>query len=131
MPQRTTTRLTAILLATLFLVSATKEALGLGCPHHEPAPAASDAAAATAPDGGHQTLEHHTPDHHTPDHHAPCTCIGHCCGAASAALASLGATRLPTQPAPSAGPFTAEPEADLPGPDPFTLPLANAPPHAL
>lgn len=116
MRQRTPSRLPALLLISLLLASATKEALGLTCRHHEPA----------APD--------HSPSHaeQVPsDHHTPCTCSDHCFGAATTALASAGAIRLPLAVAPGSGLIAPEPEVDLPGPAPHTLPLANAPPHAL
>jgi hypothetical protein len=163
MLQRITFRLTALVLATLLFGSTAKEALGLGCPHHELPPAG--AAAAVVPHGqghGQGHLPDHFQDHQItpsgtpvvapfdgasadpssaeaatdaaatlpPDHDTPCTCLGHCCGAPATALASDGAAPLLVATAPGAAPLAPESEVNLPGPAPFTLHLANAPPRA-
>lgn len=157
MLQRITFRLTALVLATLLFGSTAKEALGLGCPHHELPPAG--AAAAVVPHGQHYAPGHgpaHSPNHQIapfdaasadqssaaadtatdaaatlpPDHDTPCTCLGHCCGAPVTAFASGDAALLLTATAPGVDPLAPESEVDLPGPAPFTLHLANAPPRA-
>lgn len=166
MLQRITFRLTALVLATLLFGSTAKEALGLGCPHHELPPAG--AAAAVVPHGqghGQRHLPDHFQDHQItpsgtpvvapfdgasadpssaeaateaatdaaatlpPDHDTPCTCLGHCCGAPVTAFASGDAALLLTATAPGVDPLASESEVDLPGPAPFTLHLANAPPR--
>jgi hypothetical protein len=145
MMRRTSFRLSALLLATLFLLTATKEALGLGCPHHELSP--SDTAA--------HSLSHDLPHAHpsnwidgessthyglhdssataaagnSADHQGVCTCIGNCNGTPGtpppgAPIARFQAFESITR---SLGP---EPEANLPGPTPYLLPFANAPPLA-
>lgn len=119
MLQRTTSRLTALGLATLFLLSTMGEALGRSCTHHEPQSTSSAEVSA-------EHSQHHT----TPDHNDICTCIGDCCGAPTRCIVSGDEVRLLAATQPAATERTPESETDLPGPAPFTLPLANAPPRA-
>jgi hypothetical protein len=113
--RRTSFRFSALVFALLFFVSATKEAFGLGCPHHELGPSTEQAQLLADADS-------------TPASAEVCTCLGNCNGTPS--TPPPGKITAPLQ-APGTTVTTSlgpELEADLPGPVPYLLPLANAPP---
>lgn len=142
--RRTSLRVSALLLTVLFLATAARDALGVGgCPHHD----GTLTGALHAPDAfahiGHSpgAAAHHPAVHAvagsdtslreggTPaDHGDVCTCIGTCHLAASAPLP--GASIVAWQPVEPATAEVATPESRLalPGPAPFLLPYATAPP---
>lgn len=143
---RTSIRLTALFLAVLFFATSAKEALGLGCPHHDLAPpgATTETPGAphtaehsdtTVPGGSHTRHSYHYPgaqhidltaDHPDPDS-GPCTCLGNCNGATTTPPPSADSVRLIA----FATEFTAvvpETGAELTAPTPYLLPFATAPP---
>lgn len=135
--QRNSSRIVAIILAALFLVTNTRDAIGLGCPHHELVPSTPDyladvrhpeAPAQLAAFGAHDHLAEAgpTPDHR--EHH--CTCIGNCNGTAGTPPPSSMDERLLVL-AITSVPLPPDGEHHLPGPIPYLLPLANAPPLSL
>lgn len=142
---RTPIRLSALFLALLFLATTAKEALGLGCPHHDLV--TTGAAATHSETGDHSTGEPsavHTkiapPQHHHPgaqqadtaaDHPADeagnCTCVGNCNGTPTTSPPSTPAFRLDTIAA-GATALIPEAEAELAAPTPYLHPFATAPP---
>jgi hypothetical protein len=151
MMRRTSFRLSALILATLFFVSTTKEALGLDCAHHDLTAAANLATAehGGAHSGGYGSTAEPTParsdyapevlhalgDRAELDEDEPtgsagvCFCIGDCNGTSSVPPPSAITARLQavaTTIARAPGP---ELEANLPGPIPYLFPPATAPPH--
>jgi hypothetical protein len=142
--RRTSLRVSALFLTVLFLATAARDALGLGaCPHHYGTPAGALHDSGGAAHAGHAAgAEAHHPavrgvaggdaslrEGGAPaDHGDLCTCIGVCHLTASAPLPGAGVAEWqPVEPV--AGNFTT-PEAyvALPGPTPYLLPYATAPP---
>jgi hypothetical protein len=124
-------RLTALLVAALFLFTWTGEALGAhACPHHD---AVSGAQAMAHSDGGHG---HHAAVHASHDAPAPqhadshaCTCQGTCPSVASGALPATDAASLRV--APASVTDAPAPRADGLHPRlvPFFLPYGQGPPR--
>jgi|GEM_PF-4297416 len=101
---RNTFRVLGTLVAVLFLITTTRDALGLGCPHHD---------LMTTVD-----QEHH------------CTCIGSCNGTPTTPPPS-GPLTVVANIEGVIGEPDLEPECYLQAPIPFLLHRANAPPISL
>jgi hypothetical protein len=151
MMRRTSFRLSALLLATLFFVSTTKEALGLDCAHHDITAAASALSAdhGGAHSGGYGSTAELTPaiSDHAPevlhalgdraeleeddptDYTGVCLCIGDCNGTSSVPPPAAITARLQAVATTIARVPGPELEANLPGPIPYLFPPATAPPH--
>lgn len=127
MNRRPQTRLAALLVAVLFLLSGAESAFGVHqCPHHDLIVESGDVHA------GHDMAGHEGMGHHSdpqPDHSGPCTCQGACQMGSAAALPELAATApdaatiLVEVPTLRGGEFPARHHT------PFFLPYSQAPPR--
>lgn len=123
-----------------------REAFGIGqCPHHDalPATAASAGGDDGDPAAGHDhtgtahrhagsghdhTAARHAAGSHDPSHHSgACTCLGDCQAGATGAILTAAAPESLSAGAGDASPAPEDPAA-LPGPTPYALPFAHAPP---
>jgi hypothetical protein len=120
---RLPSRLAAVWLALLFLLSQGADGLGTHrCPLHEGA--ASDAGAHAAHHAG--AASHGAPD--GGEHEGPCTCVGDCC--ASAGIAGTPEASISWRPVLVTAPAAAiEPQLQVRSHrTPFLLPYSQAPP---
>lgn len=132
---RSSYRLAATLLVVLFLVTNTRDALGLGCPHHELGEATNLSATSDDHPAGHGAILVDLKRDHEIDqvveqeaeHEHHCTCIGTCNGIPGTPPPPSAIGRLDPGEAIDLSPLL-DSEHHLPGPIPYLLPLANAPP---
>lgn len=124
-------RLTATLLAGVFVLAGSADVYGLhDCPHHDhgPVPEAPAPAGPSRAEVGHERAETDHAPHRDHEEPGPCTCVGSCHGSASVPVVATGPSTH-VQPIATTWVFTPELDDVLPSaPTPYLTPYPTGPP---